>query len=160
MIKYYDHYINPRSPARAKLSVQLFAKAKSDVSTGQISELIKTLNVGDEASRQAATDLQARLTAAHHDEEQEVESLTTYLLKDLKVAEDKIDAAVAAWTKISKEHRTNGDNTDVGVVAASLNGIEPVLIEDVRDFKSSLPVTAGPQPTRDLSEYEDLDAKL
>lgn len=34
------------------------------------------------------------------------------------------------------------------------------IIEDVRDYKSRLAVTAGPQPMKDLSEFEDIDAKL
>ncbi len=160
MIEFYDRYISPSSLARAKLSIHLVAQAKSDVSTGQISELVKALSLDDEAARQAATDLQARLTAAHHDETEELDGLSTYLLKDLKVAEDKIDAAVDTWKKLSKDHRSNGVVGDLVKDAPSLNGTQPVVIDDVRDFKSSLPVTAGPRPMRDLSTYEDLESKL
>jgi hypothetical protein len=40
----------------------------------------------------------------------------------------------------------------------SSNGTRPVLIEDVRAFKSSLLASAGP-PVIDLTSYEELDAK-
>jgi len=161
LIGFYDYFIHPRSPVRAKLSLHLVAQARSDVSTGQISELVKTLNLEGETARQAATDLQARLTAAHHDEKQEEEGMRTYLLKDLQVAEDKTDAAVEAWKMLSKEHKTNGVVAAAGEKEVpSLNGTEPVLIEDVHDFKSGLAATAGARPARDLSEFEDLDSKL
>jgi insulysin len=37
---------------------------------------------------------------------------------------------------------------------------EPYLIENIRDFRSRLAVSAGPQPVKDLSEFEELDSKL
>jgi insulysin len=37
---------------------------------------------------------------------------------------------------------------------------EPYLIENIRDFRSRLVVSAGPQPVKDLSEFEELDSKL
>ena len=154
MIEFFDKYIHPRSPARAKLVIHLVAQAKSDVSTRQISELVKTLDLEDEPASQAATDLQARLTLAHHDEEQELEELRTYLLKDLKVAENKVDAAVDTWKKLSKDHRSNDNATSAGEDVIS-NGTTPVPIKDVRDFKSGLGVTAGPLPVIGLTEYDD-----
>lgn len=169
MIEFYSQHISPSSPARAKLSVHLVAQAKSDVSTKQISELVKTLGLGggsdSTAAADAAADLQARLSAAsaagNHDVEKEVESLKAYLLHDLKVAEDHIEAAAAAWRRLHEDHaRINGVDGDPGAVPVSHNGTEPVVIEDVRDFKSRLAVTAGPMPVRELSEYEELDSKL
>lgn len=40
------------------------------------------------------------------------------------------------------------------------NGTKPWVIDDVRAFKSKLGVTPGPQPVRDLSEFEETDSKL
>jgi insulysin len=159
MIEFFDTYMHPKSPTRAKLAIHLVAQAKSDVSTRQISELVKTLDLEDEAARQAATDLQARLTLAHHDVQQELDELRTYLLKDLLVAEAKIDAAVEAWKKLSKDHRNNGVANSPSEDEIS-NGTVPLPITDVRDFKCSLGVTGGPRPACDLSKYEDLDSKL
>lgn len=37
---------------------------------------------------------------------------------------------------------------------------DTIVIEDVRDFKASLAVTTGARAVKDLSEFEELDAKL
>jgi len=159
MIKFFNKSIHPASPERAKLAIYFIAQAKSDVSTKQISELIKSLELNEEAAAQAATDLQARLSAAAHDEEKEVDGLKNYLLHDLKVTESKISAAVEIWRKLHAE--SSGAN---GVVKdaqpPSSNGTTPAEITDVRDFKSHLAVTGGARPVTELSEFEDLDCKL
>lgn len=159
MIDFFNRYIHPSSNQRSKLAIYFVAQAKSDVSTKQITELIKGLELDTEASAQAATDLQARLSAAAPDEEKEVEGLKSYLFHDLKVTETKIDAAVEIWRKIHAQSiGTNGIVKDAQ--PPSSNGIAPVVINDVRDFKAGLTVTAGARPVKDLSEYEELDPKL
>ena len=40
------------------------------------------------------------------------------------------------------------------------NGTTPYVITDVREFKSKLQVSAGPQPVKHISEFEELDSKL
>ncbi|SPO02733.1 related to insulysin precursor (metalloendopeptidase) [Cephalotrichum gorgonifer] len=45
---------------------------------------------------------------------------------------------------------TNGEAESTGVT----------LIEDVRSFKASLVASAGARPARDITEYEEIDAKL
>ncbi|KAH8805629.1 Metalloenzyme, LuxS/M16 peptidase-like protein [Xylogone sp. PMI_703] len=47
-----------------------------------------------------------------------------------------------------------------GDTQVSPNGTKPYVITDVRDFKMKMQVSAGPQPVRDVSEFEDLDPKL
>jgi len=159
MIEFFNHYIHPNSPSRAKLAVYLEAQAKSDVSTKEITELIKTLNLDSTTATKAATDLQARLTAAGKDVEEELTGLREYLLHDLKVPEGRIDAAAEAWKKIHADHGPN-DNVVKDAEPPSANGTTPVFIEDVRAFRASLPASSGPKPAKDLSEFEDLDAKL
>lgn len=159
MIEFFNQYIHPNSPSRAKLAVYLEAQAKSDVSTKEISELIKALDIDAAAASRAATELQARLSAAGHDVEKEVADLRDYLFHDLKVPEGKIDVAADAWKKIHAKH---GPGNDVvkNAEPPSANGTTPVFIDDVRTFRASLPASNGARPLRDLSEYEDLDAKL
>ncbi|KAK4230885.1 UCH-domain-containing protein [Podospora fimiseda] len=151
LIEFFDHFVKPSSPSRAKLAIYLDAQAKSDVTTKQISDLIKTLSLSDAAAAQAATDLQSRLSAAHHDEEEEVKALKEYLLHSLNVAETKIEPAVAVWRKLHGEHGPGS-----GVVKdsdpPSSNGTTPVFITDVHDFKAGLATTKGPCPEKDLSE--------
>jgi len=40
------------------------------------------------------------------------------------------------------------------------NGTTPHVIKDVREFKSRLQVSAGPQAVKHISEFEELDSKL
>ncbi|KAK3333198.1 Metalloenzyme, LuxS/M16 peptidase-like protein [Cercophora scortea] len=159
MLEFFNHYVHPSSPARAKLAVYFVAQAKSDVTTKQISELVKTLQLDSVSSAQAATDLQARLSAAGHDEEKEIEGLTTYLLHELKVPENKIEAATEAWKGL---HTQTGEANGVVKDAEppTSNGTTATVIEDVRGFKAGLAASAGAKPAKDLSEYEELDAKL
>lgn len=159
MIGFFKKHINPASPERAKISVWMIAQATSDVSTKQISELVKSLELNSpEREAEVATDLQARLSAAQHDEAKEIEGLKEYLLHDLKVAEDKIDAAAEAWKKLHSNANGMVGNQDED--PPSLNGTKICFIEDPRDFKARLPVSAGARSVKDLSEYEELDPKL
>jgi len=159
MMEFFNYYIKPSSPNRAKLAIYFVAQAKSDVSTKQISELVKGLELNADASARAATDLQARLSAAAHDEAKEVDGLKDYLLHDLKVTEDKIDAAAELWKKLHAQN-LGTNNVVKDAEPPSSNGTKPAIINDVRDFKAGLTVTAGARPAKDLSEYEDLDCKL
>ncbi|KAK4190445.1 UCH-domain-containing protein [Podospora australis] len=151
VIKFFNHYIKPSSPSRAKIAIYLEARAKSDVTTKQITQLIKTLEIDEESSAQAATDLQSRLSAAGHDEEKEVEGLRDYLLHTLKVAEGKIEVAVEAWRKLHAEHGP-GNGVVEDADPPSSNGTTPTLIEDVRNFKAGQATTKGPSPEKDLSD--------
>lgn len=40
------------------------------------------------------------------------------------------------------------------------NGTTPFIITDVREYKSKLQISAGPQPVKHISEFEELDSKL
>lgn len=135
------------------------AQAKSDVSTKQISELVKTLALDADSSARAATDLQARLSAAGHDEKKEVQDLENYLLHDLKVAEDKIEAAVATWKKLHADNGAKIEGVEDGPPPSATRR-EPVVIEDVRSYKAGQVVSKGARPAKDLSAYEELEPKL
>lgn len=100
MIEFYEHYISPSSPSRAKLAVHLHAQGTSKKST--------TGNIEDD-------------------------------VKGLKLTSED---------KTAQEAPVKG------------NGTKPWAIDDVRAFKSKLGVTPGPQPVRDLSEFEETDSKL
>jgi insulysin len=50
--------------------------------------------------------------------------------------------------------------TDVEVEKVPTNNTTPFIIEDVRDYKARLVASAGARPARELSEFEDTDAKL
>lgn len=54
-------------------------------------------------------------------------------------------------TKVNGVKKEEGDATSTP---------EPVPIKDVRSFRAGLQATRGARPAKDLSEYEDTDAKL
>lgn len=59
-------------------------------------------------------------------------------------------------------NKTEKDDEDGEVVEVKPegNGTTPYVITDVREFKSKLQVSAGPQPVKHISEFEELDSKL
>ena len=113
MIDFFEQYILPSSPARAKLSIHLHARGISGVSSP---------------------------------------AETTTLPKVTDIVEKGINM-LNLGTNSTKA--VNGDDAP-----KSGTSTEPYLIENVREYKSRLAVTAGPQPVKDLSEFEDLDSKL
>jgi insulysin len=60
---------------------------------------------------------------------------------------------------LNKDHKDEEDGEATSVEVEG-NGTTPYTITDVREFKSMLQVSAGPQPVKHISEFEDLDAKL
>jgi insulysin len=65
-----------------------------------------------------------------------------------------LKAQRAADTEVSK---LEGD-----LVVTKLwdDGTRPCIIEDVSGFKSMMMFSEGPQPIKDIKEYEDLDKKV
>ncbi len=54
----------------------------------------------------------------------------------------------------------NEDQADTETAETEENGTIPFVITDVRQFKSMLQVSAGAQPVKHISEFEESDAKL
>lgn len=166
LVKFFDEYIDPQSPARAKLAVHLVAQAKSDVTKDQIADLIKSLNLDEAAAAKAATapaDLQARLTTEKKDADREakdIDSFKEYLTGSLGVIDEaKVTKAVETWKDISRYYQTaNSTNSDTG--SSTVNGTTPVEIKNIRDFRTSMALSSGPQPEADISEFLDVGNKL
>lgn len=58
--------------------------------------------------------------------------------------------------------KDDSKTTEEETIVAKLpgNGTTPYVIKDVRAFKSMLQISRGPQPVKDISEFEELDSKL
>ena len=62
---------------------------------------------------------------------------------------------------LNKDRQDQEDGEVIGEIKKKEgNGTTPFIITDVREFKSKMLVSAGPQPVKHISEFEDLDAKL
>ncbi|CAG8979190.1 hypothetical protein HYALB_00000326 [Hymenoscyphus albidus] len=101
MIEYYNYFILPSSPSRAKLAIHLNAQTPD---TAAVENGLKTL-------------------------------------------------------ALNKDKKDEEDGEVVPVVTAG-NGTTPYIITDVREFKSRLQVSAGPQPVKHISEFEEMEPKL
>lgn len=123
MIEFFNHFINPASPHRAKVAVHLIAQGQAPSIVPAVSATTKNVIEKGAATATAVIDKG---------------------IKALGLNKTEKDAEDGEVVEVQKE----------------ANGTTPVLITDVREFKSRLQVSAGPQPVRHLSEFEELDAKL
>lgn len=149
MIEFFQTYIKPGSPTRAKVSVHLVAQASAE-SDEKMSELLKSLSLDK------PTETKVKASLLRPEMRGNKESLQLYLKTELNLPEDKVAAVVAAAEDPATGPKENGTLSDVKPQA----GPEPVVITDIRSFRASLQATPGARPTEDLSKYEDLDAKL
>ncbi|KAH7350004.1 insulin-degrading enzyme [Plectosphaerella cucumerina] len=149
MVEFFQTYIKPGSATRAKLSVHLVAQG-SAASDEKMTELLKSLNL------EKATETKVKASLLRPEMRNDAESLQLYLKTELNLADDKVAAVVAAARDPETGPKVNGTSEETKAVAGS----EPVLITDIRSFRASLQATSGAKSKTDLSEYEDLDAKL
>ena len=62
---------------------------------------------------------------------------------------------------LNKDRQDQEDGEIVGEIKRKEgNETTPFIITDVREFKSKMQISAGPQPVKHISEFEELDAKL
>lgn len=61
---------------------------------------------------------------------------------------------------LSKKAGNSHAEEDYPAPTVEPNGTTPYVIKDVRNFKAMLQISAGPQPVKHISEFEDLDSKL
>jgi insulysin len=111
-------------------------------------------------------------------------AVTSYLRDSAGVAEEQIKAVAEQGegllgqilpslnlSSTPAKAESNGDveaNEYLSNAEEKVNGNDekkdekkkPVLIEDVRAWKASLPASQGPKAVKDLSEFEDFEAKL
>jgi insulysin len=117
---------------------------------------------------------------ANTDSKSILSAVTSYLRDSAGVAEEQIKALaeqgegllqqilpslnLSSTTSAKEEVETNGNVETNGDEKVNGNdGKEkkkPVLIEDFRAWKASLPASQGPRMVKDLSEFEDFEAKL
>ena len=124
------------------------------------------------------------LSAGAPDSKSVMAAVTSYLRDSAGVAEEQIKALAEQGEGLlqqilpslnlsssapAKEDGSNGNaeaNEYLSNADEKVNGDEqkekkkPILIEDVRAWKASLPASQGPRMVKDLSEFEDFEAKL
>lgn len=163
VVKFFDHYISPASTFRAKIAVHLIAQgaastvidsapaeAKNEMMLRALTKLFQAHSIDTDVEKLGARLEQLTISAANP--APLADAVMSYLVKDANVSEATAKTVVQGLTNID-----NFSETEVKVRDASE---PPFVIENVHAFKASLNVSAGPQPVKDLSEFEDLEAKL
>nr|OQO25547.1 hypothetical protein B0A51_06866 [Rachicladosporium sp. CCFEE 5018] len=189
ILAFFREYFLPTSPSRAKATVYLVAQASSpaaaittstssleekrDKLTSTLSQLLTQLGVSVDEKALAKQFESLKLDDGNAVPEI-VKSVTTYLRDGAKMAEEQISAITTQGQAalgqilpslgINTTAETNGDAKGQEVVANGEGKEEgkskTVIIEDVRAWKASLPVSQGATAVRELSEFEELGSKL
>jgi insulysin len=184
MLEFYRNYVHPDSPSRAKATVYLMAQssaadlAAKTSSSEKREKLVETLSqmleqLGLEDTN--TIDLTKRLESvdlAAGDAKDIMAAVGGYLKESAGMAAEQVDALVEQGQtvlasvlpslgivpKAASEEATmpNGEVEANGETAVK----KTVVIEDVKAFKASMPLSAGVRPVKDLSEFEELGAKL
>lgn len=106
LVEFFNHYISPSSPVRAKLAVHMLAQSSP-----------KSVSVGGPEKDGVTSGLEAKSVEAPIE----------------IIGEEKVKTG---------------------------NGTTPVIIKDVHAWKAGLEVSRGARPVRNLSDFEELEAKL
>lgn len=180
LVGFFNRYIHPTSPTRAKLSVHLIAQATPKALAGDISEseqrskltslLIKyltTMGIGVDAEK-----LSQRLETidvAGGDQQGILKCISSYLNDDAQTPSDQSAEIVEEAEKLMGtvlpslgiEVQPQADGVDGSEDLPEAPHIKATTyIENVHDYKAALSVSAGPRPVTDLIEFEEIEPKL
>ena len=178
MIAFFDRYINPTSPHRAKVSTHLFSQAapaevapamSADEQRAKVVGLVaKNLNTaGVGVDHEALAARFAKLDIGAGDQTALSIALTSYLREDAALPEPRADAVVqeagrvlaTALPGLGIEVQTPPARGEAELPhAPEMKPSE--IIGDAVAWKMGLGVGPAPRPIEDLSVYEELEPKL
>jgi insulysin len=182
MLEFYHTYFSPASETRAKVSVHMIAQASAeDIGNKmdpkqQRQQLAETLasvlsQLGIEAD---AAKLDARLEKVDvqgGNVDGIVSASVAYLQDDAGANEEQV-AAVQGQAPVilaqilpqlgikskAAEVDANGDAARNGAKVVKKN--KSMIIDDMRAWKASMPLSRGPKAVKELSAFEELEPKL
>ena len=175
LIEFYRRYADPESPTRAKLAVHLNAQGGTTTSPQEKKAKLVAL-LGNQLEVDGFAVDTDRLSAAFAgldistgDENAVLDILRAFLVGEMSLSEEQVNPVMAQTERnlgfhlkqlglVSKNDNNNTNST--AAVNGSKKGKGPTYITNVPEFKARLPVSAGPNPATDLTEFEDFDAKL
>ncbi|KAL8957692.1 MAG: hypothetical protein Q9183_005989, partial [Haloplaca sp. 2 TL-2023] len=176
MIDFFNHYIHPTSPSRAKLSVHMIAQSSPKTTAGNVSsteqkeKLIDLLSkyltsVGINTDIEALTKRFESVDVAGGDQKSIIQAISTYLQSDIQVPQEQSQAVVAQGQQLlgtvlpSLGIEAKVEEEDLPPAPQKVK--ETVMIEDAWDFKAGLKVSEGPRAVCGLSVFEEEpEAKL
>ena len=180
LIEFFNRYIHPTSPSRAKLSIHMIAQASPKALAANISDAERKSKVigllgkyltstGIDVDMDVFSQRFESVDVASGDCGGIVECIKTYLNDDAQAQKDQISQIIEQGEQLLKTTLPS-----LGVdIPPLLNGAEepadlpPVppmkatlYIKNVYEYKAALPVSAGARPVTDLREFEETTPKL
>ncbi|KAL6722042.1 metalloprotease [Lecanora helva] len=180
MLEFFNLYLNPTSPARAKLSVHMIAQSTPKTVIGNMTpaeqreKVIATIGkyltaMGVEADLEKLTSRMETVDVVGGDQAGIVDAMAVYLEEDAGLVEDEVSQVLEQGQQLLGTILPSL-GIEVKQVVDGIDGVEELpeaptvkattFIEDARDYKASMPLTAGRRPVKDLSEFEDTEPKL
>lgn len=142
MKEFFDTYFSPSSPTRARISVHLKARGAGELDT-------KIINILEEHG----------LKDVPQEKRQSIDLLQAYLESEKSLASDKSKEVLEDIKKIGLSQAAHSEVAD-----GSTSGVSAVdtaqEITDVRQYKAGLLASSGARPVKEISEFEESDAKL
>ena len=180
MMEFFNHYIHPTSPQRAKLSVHLMARTSPKSVAGNMSQSEqkeKVLSVLGKYLTAMGLEADAEKLEQHFEDvdvlggdvDGIIQAIGAYLSKDAGTPQDKVSEVFEQGQQLlgnilpglGIEVKTKTDVDDAGAdLPPAPQTKQTTYIEDVRHYKSGLDVSAGPRPVTNLSQFEETEAKL
>ncbi|KAA8642913.1 hypothetical protein EYZ11_009044 [Aspergillus tanneri] len=181
LIQFYQHYIDPDSSTRGKVSIHLNAQSGAQANSAepkeQKSRLISLFGkqletAGFAVDMDQLNSAFAKLDVSSSSEDQILDTLKTFLASEMSLSDQQTkpilthaEQSLGLHSKqLGLKPTTNGESAGSTKSLPVTNGLDkaghPIYITNVPEFKARLAVSAGPSPVTDLSEYEDFDAKL
>ena len=179
MVEFYNHYIHPTSPSRAKLSVHMIAQSSPKgvgahlSPTEQKEKVISLLGkylttMGIHADVDKLFSRLEAIDVAGGDQAGIIDAVGTYLDEDVQLPEEDADAVLeqgqqllgTVLPSLGIEVKQSVDGVEGENFPAAPPMKKTTFIENVRNFKASLELTAGRRPVTDLTEFEDMEPKL
>ena len=183
MLEFFKTYYHPSSPTRAKASVHMIAQSSAQDIAAKTSssekreKLVSTLvqmleQLGlEDVDAKDLTKRMEKVDIASGDTGGIASAVGAYLKESAgmvaeqveqvveqgKVALDQILPSLGIVTQ-DVAPMANGEAGEV--VTNGESHSKTIVIEDVKAFKASMPLSAGTRPVKDLREFEELEAKL
>jgi insulysin len=161
VVDFYNRYIDPDSPQRSKVSVQMQAAAASaeDRKPGLAEALVQFLSAAAGVVTEHAEVTKALEGVDINNTDAVVEAVSSFLKNVKRIEEpmiaailEKGRAALAQAIPVKEEGEEQFKPEQFGEVFET--------IQDVVAWKASCRATAGPKAVKPLVEFESSDAKL
>ncbi|KAI4209130.1 MAG: hypothetical protein LQ351_007911 [Letrouitia transgressa] len=178
LMEFFNQYIHPTSPTRAKLAIHMVAQSSPKAVAGSISaveqkeKVISLLgkyltSIGAEADVESLTKRFELVDVAGGDQSAIMQAVSTYLTEDASVPADQAAQVIEQGQQllgtvlpslgIEIQQQPDAD----GEALPEAPEVKPTtFIDDVHLYKAQLALTAGPTPVTELRDFEETGPKL